>query len=355
MKENKEKFKSLFEYYSFTKMDEKKYPVISGILKKANPQRIEKEIKEVQKVKLPSEIQKWIKEYESFGQRSSLFWQFMFRGSQMFSFIKQTKKYKISELKILITMFIILFDDVADGTKNKKLLNEMIKVISNNKNIDYKKFSTKEKNYLKFTLKLWKHISRKVKKLPSFLQLKDFFEYDIQQTLNAIKYSCLVNKSPYFINKKEFWLYTPHTLQGMINCSLDLMCFDEINLKEIGKIREIFWNAQKMGRISNCLSTWKDELIKKDFTSTVLVYAIDNELIDFKDLYAKNGKDIIKKIKESNIENNLFGEWENSYNEINFLCNKIKIIKSNALLNRLEIFILLYLSLSKFYDHRYNT
>ena len=356
-KRNKDaEFKSLFEYYGFTKSDEREYPVISGILKKLTPERIEEEIKTVKQTKLPRELEGWVEEYENFGKRSLFFWQFMFRGQRMFSFIKKGQKHKTIELKFLITILIILFDDIADQKRDPRLLSNMLKIIINNgENISYKNLSSKEINYLKFTLKIWGAINKKIKKLPRFIELEEVFKYDIYQTINAMKYAYLINKKPFLINKTEYWLYVPHTLQGMINCTLDLMCLTKKHLKEAGVIREIFWNSQRMGRISNCLSTWKNEFKKEDLTSAVLVYAINYKLIKFSDLYKKNKNEIIELIEGSTIRNKLFEEWENCYGDVYSLCNKTKLIRADMLLKQLSKFFVIYLSAEKLYDHRYNT
>ena len=284
---------------------------IEKILKQLTPGRVKKELKAIQKIKLPPGLQKWVREYEKVGERDEFFWKFIYKINQTVRPFNIPNKYQSSIIKIkfLTVMFIILLDDLADKTQSKKLLDESLNIpFGQSYTIKPDQFNKKEKKYLKFTIKIWQYIERRIKKYPRYKEFKGIFDYDINQVLNAMKYSYLVNTNPYLINKTEYWLYSPHTLQGMINCTLDLICSPKFNIKELSKVREICWRAQKMARIINCLSTWRRELDERDLTGGIPAYAVSLDLLDVDDFNKRNKINIINKVDPSNIKNELLKE-----------------------------------------------
>ena len=335
-KEKKEKL--IFDYYGFTKAEEKEYPVVVKILKQITPERVEKEIKEVEKVEIPLELQEWIKEYKKVGERKEFTWKLFLKARQEIDYLSVPKIYQksLQEIKLLLTIFVVLLDDVVDQDRNQKLLNELLKIPFNKKYIEADRLNEKEKEYLKFSIKVWHRMNLLMTGYPKYKEFKSIFEYDIKQMLNAMEYNNLVNKNYCLINRTEYWLYSPHTLQFIITAVFDLMCFSKFNIYKLSVIRELVWNAQKMTRIGNCVSTWEREIEESDFTGGVFVYAISSEILSPKEIMHPNKSKIIKKIKESKIENELLKEWQNCYRNIFNLRKKIKIVNIQNFLYALE-------------------
>jgi hypothetical protein len=341
------KASSLFEYYRFSKTDEKKYPVITRILKQLTPERIKKEIKNVQDAKLPPELHKWIREYKKVGERNDFLWKWIFRGTKIFTDDRGNKKYLNDLLNVKLLLFVLdtFLDDIADKYKNKRLLNEALKVPFAQKYIEFNKLNSREKKDLHFTITIWGQIQKIIKTFPRFKEFKDVFDYDVLQLLNTLKYSYLVHKNNYLYNSNEAWTYLPHSMQVITNITLELMCSLNFKLEELGKLRKVAWYAQRMSRIGNWVSTWEREIYEEDYTSGVYIYAIENKIIIPEELFnKKNSLRIIKRIRDSKIENKLLIEWEKNYIEINKLSREIKSINIAKMLSSLEKIIAFHLS-----------
>ncbi len=347
MKKKDTEFKSLFEYYGFTKSDEKKYPVISGILRQLTPERIKREIRAVQDVKLPPELQKWVKEYEKVGDRNEFLWKWIFRGTKIFTAERGERKYLEDLLNVKLLLFILdtFLDDIADKYKNKKLLNEVLKFSFDSSYIEFNKLNSKEKKEGAFVVNIWSQIKKITKTFPRFNEFKEIFEYDVFQLVNALKYSYLVHKNNYLYNSNEAWAYLPHSMQVITNITLELMCSLTFDAKELGGLRRVSWHAQRMSRIGNWVSTWEREIYERDYTSGVFIYAVESRVIHFKDLFSKGVEaSTIKKIRNSKIEKKLLEEWEENYVELNRLSKKIKSVNIKKMSSSLEKVAIFHMS-----------
>ncbi|MCD5396558.1 MAG: hypothetical protein LR000_02755 [Candidatus Pacebacteria bacterium] len=335
--------KSLFEYYEFTSKDLKKYPTISRILRELTEERIRKEIKIIQKTRLSLRLQKWIKEYEKVGKRNDFIWKWLYRMFKVVHLPGVPLKYQntLAETKVLLTLFIVLLDDTADKFQKTSFLEKLLK-ISSSTSVKFQNCSSKEREYFNFVFRLWKYIKKEIKNYPNYKLIKNIFSYDLAQVLNSIKYSCIINKNPFLINKAEFWQFLPYNMVSFVYSDLDLMCFSKLSYQEIGRIREIVYYAQKMARIGNWISTWEREICENDFTGGIFAYALSENIITIKELKKKNKLEIVQKVKKAKIEKKLLIEWEKFFLKIKavkgFNADKKDFLKS---LKKLLIFHLI--------------
>jgi len=298
---------SLLKYYNFSLNEQKKYPVVTGVLKEMTPEGIKKEIGEVTNFELPVELKKWVEEYEKVADRDEFLWKWLYKMFKIVHLpcVPKDKEHALLNIKLLFTMFVTLLDDVADQTRNKKLLERLLE-IPFKKNSKVKGLSVKDQNFYDFSLKLWNSILRLMKKdLPKYSRYREIFEFDLFQALNEMRYACLLNDHPYIINKKEYWAFLPYNMCLYVYSDMDVMTAENFEVKKFGVLREIVWNIQITARIGNWLSTWKRELKEEDLSNIIFAYYLekidyDSSRITKKANYSKITNDIQKqKIKRS--------------------------------------------------------
>lgn len=322
---------------------------LKGVLKKFTSGMTQKFNERISKTELPPELENWIKKYKEVGERKDYIWQWLYGMFQVANFPIALPKYQDSllNIKVLLTMFVCQLDDVADKKQDWNFLKELLKIPLEQQYIELNRLDSQEIKYLNFTKDLWNYIEEQIKKYPRYGELEEIFRFDIAQVLNEMKYSCLLNKNPYLLNKTECWQFMPYNMVAFVYSDLDLMSSLVFDFSKIGRIREIIFEMQKMARIGNWVSTWEREVNENDFASGIFVYAINDGVLKFEDLNQKNKLEIIKKIKGAGIEEQFLKEWERCYykiKKIGKIINEENLI--NKFLSKLEKLIIFHLSSS---------
>lgn len=346
----RKKVSSLLDYYGFTKADERKYPVVSGILRELTPEKIESEVNRIKDIRLPPELQKWVDEYgKCGGKRNDFFWKWIYRAILETTFPMISNRYRNKKImsEFLLVMFIILLDDLVDNHSNKiKLINNLLSIPQKSNKINFQA-NTKISKYSNFSLDVWSEILKNIEKLPRYNKFRHIFRYDVNQIMNALKYDYFVNENHFLINKEEFWLYSPHTMQIVAASMLDLMCIPRFNVEELGIVRKTAVKAQKMARIANWISTWRRELNSNDFTSGVFAYFLEKKPSYNKYLVKENKLNILKIIEKEEIEKDILEEWTNISNSLKKDCQNIKSIKLEKFRFGQERLLIMYLASEK--------
>jgi hypothetical protein len=320
---------------------------IEEIARRVTPVNVKEEIKRTNRIKLPPELQKWVEGYKRVGgERNEFIWKWVYIVSKTITLSSAEKKYQKSlwEIKFLMIMFVVLIDDMADKYKNRKMLEELVKIPFNQSGIRLGSLKREDREFIAFTVRLWNHIERTYKKYPRYKEFEDIIEFDLKQLLNAMEYAYLVNNHHNIINKTEYRIYFSHNMQLIIDIMFDLSCSSKFDAREMGKVREISDHAQLMARIGNWISTWEREIGEEDFTSAVFAYALENGTISAEEMTKNNKEGLIKKIRKAGIEDKFLKEWENNYQEIKKSNRNIKSVKVADFLNFLEKIIFMHLT-----------
>jgi hypothetical protein len=127
------------------------------------------------------------------------------------------------------------------------------------------------------------------------------------------------------LNNIEHDLYQPHNMQIMFMASLDLCASASFDANELGIAREIFWHAQRMGRIGNMLTTWEREVLDRDFTSGVFAHSLARGILAPGDLRSLPAYEIMSMLESAECHAHFIRDWRINRDE---MARKIPLVHS---------------------------
>jgi hypothetical protein len=146
------------------------------------------------------------------------------------------------------------------------------------------------------------------------------------------------------LNVQEHDMYLPHNMQMMSFATMDLMCSPDFDRRELGKLREVIWHAQSMGRIGNLVSTWQREIADRDFTSGVFARALREGDLTLEDLRSASPQAIEAAIRQGGHELYFLQKWEAHRKSVQSMSPHIRSVDVGALLTGLQRLIHMELS-----------
>jgi hypothetical protein len=335
-------FASLFEYYGFTKSDEKKYPVITGILRELTPERIDQQIGIVVAVQLPPQIHRLAAEYDRFvGGRPSFTWKWtcLIMDGITLDSVDPELRESVSLSKIASGAFLnVLVDDIADKRKDGQMLERVSSIICSLPEHAGRAVwgSGEGENELGLIARIWGSLNDTIRSFPRYKEFEEVFLYDYRQFLNAASYACLVNRNLHMMNLPEYQSYLSPSMQAMILGDIDLMASPGFDTNELGMTREVFWKAQRMARIGNSISTFEREFAENDITSEVFPYLVSLNYVKTDDLRIESTSRVLDRAHTTQAVIGLLAEWENYHKEIEEFEGRIKSFSVRRFLRGLE-------------------
>ena len=315
-----------------------KFSILSGELSRC--------AQEIRSVEFEASLDEWIKRYEKCGQRSRFLWQWCAKGVRLTTLpcVELSLRDDVYETKMLSILFGTLIDDVADQEQDRDMLESAICI----EQIDTRRNSLvpwdeRRRIYIETISDIWNHVWNRCKKYPRFDHYEHLLRFDNQQILNAMRYALLVNERPSLLNTLEHDQYQPHNMQIMFMATVDLCASPTFDVSELGLAREIFWHAQRMGRIGNMITTWEREVLDRDFSSGVFAHAVRRGLIKPTELSSLPAHEIMSILEEAGFQDHFIAEWEKHRTRIEALVPNVKSVDLTQYLHAFERLIKFHL------------
>jgi hypothetical protein len=315
----------------------------SFILLPADLARIVAEIKAIE---FSPYLRTWIEAYEKVGQRGRFLWQWCMKGLALTTLpcVEPALREHVIETKMLSIFYGTLIDDIADREQDAEMLEMAMRLGSDEWSRERLALWTgRRRDYLETIAQLWNELWSRCRSYPRFSGFESMLRFDNEQSLNAMRYALLVNQSPFILNSVEHDLYQPHNMQIMFMATIDLTASTSFDLNELGIAREIFWHAQRMGRIGNMLTTWEREVLDRDFTSGVFAHSLARRILAPSDLRSLPAYEIMSTLENAKCHAHFIRDWKAHREE---MARKIPDVASSDLscyLNGFEQLILLHL------------
>lgn len=290
-------------------------------------EQIQEQIKHVLNMTLSPRLEYWASRYADVGKRNNYLWKWCRRGVEitMLPSVMPEFRDEVCDTRVLGVMIDVMLDDVADQKGNEELLDKLVSLRFKGPAPDFSGFSAEERAYGEFTVEVWEEIKLRVSRFPCYREYARLLEYDYLQLFNVMRYSHLVNENLAMLNMAEHQLYTPHNMHMIISGTLDLMCSPDFDRDELGRLRELLWNAQCMGRVGNLVTTWERELGEGDFTSGVYASAVSSGDLTLAQLRGGDREQIREAILNGGHESRFLNGW---HDRRRYLLEQAPLIRS---------------------------
>jgi hypothetical protein len=310
------------------------------------PEELSEIVREIKAVKFSAYLQQWIESYETVGQRGRFLWQWCLKGVRLTTLPSVAPEFRehVVETKMLGIMFCTLIDDIADREQDGEMLQMAIAAGSDNWAVErLELWNGRRRAYLEMIYGLWNELWSRCQSYPRFSVFESLLKFDNEQVMIAMRYALLANQCPGLLNVIEHDLYQPNNMQMIFMATVDLCASPDFDQDELGIAREVFWHAQRMGRIGNMITTWEREVLDRDFTSGIFAFAVHRGILTAADLRNLPAHEIMGLLESAACQDHFINEWKEHRNQVARKLERVKSIDLRPYLNAFEEMIKLHL------------
>jgi DNA-binding response OmpR family regulator len=279
---------------------------------------------EIHEHPLPDELATLIDDYQTLRTaRPPFMWKWVHRLAPQNTLpcVDQRFTEAVPVDKTITILFVTLLDDILEKRQDRPTFDEIAKIPSEQQNAD-PTLPDVDTEYVSFAQRVWDILLERIQRGPHYENYEELFRYDIEQAINSIEYSDLAITRPDLTTMDDLERYESHNMAMFAYADIDLM-HSPIDVRDdLPTLREVIWTAQLMARIGNWVSTWEREFREGDYSSGVVVSALEEGVVSREEIAELDGDNTerteacIDRIKHSGIERELLTRWELNHHRL---------------------------------------
>lgn len=307
--------------------------------------RTQQRIEQVARTELPQSIATLVDEYDdAIGERDRFLWRWLYHlfPTIKLSCVSADHERRVRDAKLVASMFVVILDDLGEVQMDRVTFEEGSKIPFEHQSVDYERDGV-DGRQLRFATRVWEVLVELMEDAPRHGEFADLFAFDVRQNINAVDYSFTLNHHLEMGSVGETTTYDAHNMMLFTYANLDLMHSSEFDRVELGDLRKVVHNAQQMARIGNWITTWEREIGEGDFSSGVVVYALENGLVSPSTLYdvrenptEERCERIIEAIRDHDVEGVFLDRWHRKRSEVVRLGSALDSVDAETYLEGME-------------------
>jgi hypothetical protein len=275
-------------------------------------------VRRIRDQSIPGDVEPLIEQYHGVTEdRDRLLWKWLWHVFPAFRLSTVSDEYAghARRAKFYFSMYMTVLDDVSENHRDRATF-EAGRRIPFEEGVRARPDADAET--IDLLTRVWAETERHLQEGPRTGRFRELFEFDLRQSLNTMDYNRLLNEGPQMANRSGVDRYDTHNMLLFLYVGVDLAFSPSFDTAELGALRDLTWEAQRLARIGNWLTTWERELREDDYTSRVIVEAMERGLVTRAELQSEAVPDevVVRRIRNSSIEQDLLLDWNETYGRL---------------------------------------
>jgi hypothetical protein len=286
----------------------------------ATTRQLPRIVRDMTRTELPSELDPLLDHYATVTEdRDELLWQWLYYVFPSFrlSSVAAAHAETTRKAKFCFSLFMTVLDDLSERHRDKETFEQGRKIPFESTRCDPDAPGVDGES-LSLLRHAWDLTEKYLERAPRRGEFRELFEFDLRQSLNTMDYNRLVNDGPQLASPQGAEMYDTHNMLLYVYVDIDLAFSPGFDRADLATLRDVTWDAQRLARIGNWVTTWERELDECDYTSRVVIEALERGIITEAEIRSDDVPNdaLVRRVKAAGIEREHLLTWNETYRKL---------------------------------------